>query len=531
MRWSVAGVALTACLAAASAGAAEIKVGLAAGAQSADPLYHDTGPNNALAFEIFDRLVRTDETLHLQPDLATSWKLLNDNSWQFNLRQGVAFQNGKPFTANDVVYTLCRAIHANDTGSYNVVSRDLTGIDVPDDHTVVLHTRGPDPILLGELANIAILSAETAGAGTMHFSLADQCGMKTLPTTADYDSGKLAIGTGPYSLEKFVPGTQAVLRANSAYFGRKPRWDRATLLTVPQDGPRAAGLLSGDFDLIENPSPEDFPTFKRHGGIAWTITPSNRIIFLQPDIGRAKSPQVDAPDGKNPLQDPRVREAISLGIDRKAITARILDGMGVPADQYLPSGLFGSLASPPPRPYDPAAAKKLLAEAGYPNGFSLTLAATNDRYIDDAEVAQAVAQFLTRIGIHTTLNVMPQTVFFPDRYKRSFSLSLAGWGFATGEASNIMRPFMVTTDAKHGLGQSNYGGYSSPGFDTPFLRAITDMDDASRAKLLQQATLVALHDNALIPLYWETSAWAFKDKYTFQGRMDQETNLDDLRLK
>jgi peptide/nickel transport system substrate-binding protein len=167
-----------------------------------------------------------------------------------------------------------------------------------------------------------------------------------------------------------------------------------------------------------------------------------------------------------------------------------------------------------------------LAEAGYPDGFALTLAATNDRYINDAKVAQALGQFLTRIGIKVNVDVMPQTVFFPSRPKRLFSLSLGGWGL--GEASTILRTFIASTDAERGMGTSNYGGYSSAAFDKVLGAALVDMDETRREGELAEAARIALEDDALIPLYWETTVWAYKDRYRYAGRVDQLTDVDGL---
>jgi peptide/nickel transport system substrate-binding protein len=308
-------------------------------------------------------------------------------------------------------------------------------------------------------------------------------------------------------------------------------WDRVTFKPVSRTGPRVAGLLSGDFDLIENPSAQDLPVLKKQGGLAWTVTPSNRIIFLQPDIGRVPTPLITTKDGRNPLQDVRVRAAISLSIDRKAIAARLMDGLALAADQYQRPGQFGALPNAAPLAYDPARARALLTEAGYPDGFAITLSATNDRYINDGQVAQALGQYLTRIGLKVTVDAMTQTVFFTQRAKRSFSLSMGGWGYSTNEASDFFRSFATTTNPERAFGQSNYGAYSSPAFDAAFLQGVVDMNAARRRALYETATEIALKDYALIPLYWETTLWAFRDRYDYAGRADQQTDVDGLTLK
>jgi peptide/nickel transport system substrate-binding protein len=516
------------------AGAAEITVALSAAPTSADPHFHDLGPNNALMHQLYGTLVATDATLHPVPDLALSWTLLDDTHWRFKLDPQAKFSDGTPFTANDVVYTLCRTMGGvGPTHSFTSLPLALAGVEAPDDHTIILHTKQPDPLLPIGLAGYAILSAHAAGAGHVDFSPENQCGLTAaeLPPSSDFDSLKQAIGTGHYRLKRYTNGDAIVMEPNPFHHGTKARWSRVTFRPVSNAGARVAGLLSGDFDLIENPSTQDLPMLKQRGGLALTVTPSNRIIFLQPDIGRAVSPQVHAADGRNPLQDARVREAISLAIDRKAITSRLMDGLAIPADQFAPAPLFGYLPHPPKLAYDPVRARKLLAEAGYKDGFTLTLSATNNRYINDSAVAQAIGQYLTRIGLKMTVDAVTQTVFFPHRTKRDYSLSMGGWGYGTGEASNLLRYFVVGPLPERGLGRSNYGGYHSDAFDTVFLRAIGDMNDARRDTELQQAQTIALHDNALIPLYWETSVWAYKGRYSFVGRMDQRMDVDGLKVK
>jgi peptide/nickel transport system substrate-binding protein len=235
--------------------------------------------------------------------------------------------------------------------------------------------------------------------------------------------------------------------------------------------------------------------------------------------------------GRNPLADARVREAISVAIDRRAIAERLMDGLAVPADQYVTEGLPGHLADPPKFAFDPARARKLLAEAGYPDGFGLTISATNDRYINDGKVVQALGQFLSRVGIRTKVDAMPATVFFPRRAKREFSLGMGGWGYGPLSTISVLRTWVVTPDLARGIGGSNYGGYHSEAFDAAFLPTLTDLDDASRDQRLQAASRIALADYAIIPLYWETSVWAFKDRYTYVGRSNQVTDVDGLSVK
>ncbi|MDR3532710.1 MAG: ABC transporter substrate-binding protein [Rhodopila sp.] len=509
--------------------AADITVAWAAAASSADPHFHAVTPNNTLAYHVFSALTRTDPKGAVGPGLAESWEVKDDRTWVFHL-VSTNFQDGTPFTANDVIYSLCRTLKAvGPTQSFVEVPKTVAMAEVIGPHTIVFHTHEPDPTVPALLAGYSVLSAHTAGAAAdIRFDPANQCGVP-LPPSSDFDNLKMANGTGPYRLTRYVSGDVAVLEANRTYFGAPPHWDRVTIRPVPNTGARTAGLLAGDYDLIENPAAQDLPAIKVKGGLAYTTTPSDRIIFLQPDIGRTPSPLVEA-GGKNPLADKRVREAISLAIDRRAIAERLMDGLAVPADQYVTEGLPGHLAAPPKLAFDPARARQLLAEAGYPNGFDLTISATNDRYINDAKVVQALGQFLSRVGIRAKVDAMTQTMFFPRRAKREFSLAMGGWGYSPLSTISVLRTWVVTTDLARGIGGSNYGSYHSEAFDNAFLPALTDLDEPSRDRRLQEATRIALTDNAIIPLYWETSVWAFKDRYTYVGRSDQVTDVDGLSL-
>lgn len=511
--------------------AAQITIGLAAAPTSADPHFHALSPNNMLAHHVFSTLVDTDAQGALRPGLALSWQLEGAGTWVMRLRPGVVFHDGSPFGAADVVYSLCRVLHpSGPTGSFQGASRALAAIEIRDPLTVALRMRDPDPAFLSQLGGVFIISAHAAGAGPVVFDLESRCGDIPSPPASDFDGGRMAVGTGPYRLVSYRSGEVLSLEPNAAYFGPKPKWDRVTMKALPNAGGRLAGLLAGDLDLIENPSAQDLPTIRAHGGLAASVVPSNRLIFLQPDLERDPSPLARGADGHNPLRDARVREAMSLAIDRRAITQRLLDGMAVPADRATPAGMFAALTEPVKLEYDVARAKRLMAEAKA-EGMTLTLSATRDRYIADAAVAQAVGQYLTRIGIQMRVEAMPQVNFFPQRAQRAFSLNMAGWGYSSEGASYLLRTWLATPDPDAGLGGSNYGGYRNPAFNDPLVAGLHEMDDARRAGLLQTAERQALADHAIIPLYWETSLWAFKDRYAYAGRADQRTDADDLSLK
>lgn len=504
-----------------------LKIALAAEPTAADPNYHKASANDALSTHIYSSLVARTADMSLQPSVATSWKNLDDLTWEFKLRDDVKFSNGRPLTSEDVLFTICRTLNneTNVSASYTDMTKRITDVQTPDATTVIIKTREPFPLLPAELArSLPILWNGIVEHGKLSFNPKQGCGVTgPWPTVVDFNNGKDAIGSGPYVLKSYVKGTGIELVRNENYWGEKPHWKEVKLVPVPNAGPRLTGLLSGDFDLIENPAARDLPRIKENPKFAFTATPSTRLVFLQPDIGRASSPLVKAADGKNPLQDVRVRRAISMAIDRKTITARIMDGMATPAFQYMPDGMFGSVSPTPEIKYDPVAAKKLLAEAGYPDGFEMTISSTNDRYVNDGQVSQAVAQYLSRIGIKTQVDAMTASIYFPKRVKREFSLSMGGWPSETGEASALFQLWVASLDAPNALGTSNYGGYSNPEFDKIYLPASATVDPARRRALLEQATQVALDTVPLIPLHFESSIWAYRKGLAYEGRRDQYT--------
>ena len=514
---------------AAPAQAQTLKIAVASEPTAADPYYHRMAQNESLASHIFQTLIVRTADMKLVPGLATSWKALDDTTWEFKLRDGVKFSNGQPFTSQDVLFTLCRALNnpTNISLSYTDTPKRLVDVQTPDDHTVILKTDGPLPILPADFSHgLPILWNGIVPHGKLTFTPKTGCGVTgPWPTAADFNNGKDTIGTGPYLLKSYVPGTGVDLVRNENYWdaSHKPYWKEVKFIPVPNAGPRLTGLLSGDFDMIENPAARDLQRIKSDPKFGFVATPSTRLIFFQPAIGRDPGATVQAPDGKNPLADVRVRRAINIAIDRKTIVARLMDGMATVANQYMPDGLLGALPHAPEIKYDPAAAKKLLAEAGYPNGFDLTLSSTNDRYINDSQIVQAVAQYLSRIGIKTHVDTMNAAIYFPKRAKLEFGFSMGGWGADNGEASDLFQIWIATNNPPKALGTSNYGRFSDPEFDKVLLQGMQTVDPEKRQKLYEQATQIALNDVPIIPLQFESTIWAFRKGITYEGRRDQYT--------
>ena len=495
--------------------AADLAFGRATEQSAIDPHFSQTGPNNATSSAMFERLVTPDPHLQLHPGLAVSWRLLDPLDWEVKLRPGVKFQDGSPFTAADVAFSLDRVRHIpRSPAPWTHAVTNVARIDIVDPLTLHIHTPGPTPLLMQQIGLIAIVPAKLGDA----------------VTTEDFDNGRAAIGTGPYRFRSWVPNDRLVLDANPDWWHGKPEWDHITLRFIPNGAARAAALLSGQVDLIDSVAPADAAELGRAKGVTLFESATNRIIYLALDAAREPTPFVTAADGKplekNPLRDLRVRQALSKLLNRGGITERVLTGAGEPAGQIVPEGEGGYASDLPPVAQDLAGAKALLAAAGYPGGFGLTLHTSSDRYPGDAQVAQAAAQMFARGGIHVNgVEALPYNVFAPAATARKYSVFLFGWSSDTGDSSEALRSILATYDPASGMGALNRVRYSNPQFDATLRQAMVEFDPAKRNALLADATRIAINDVALIPLYWQKAIWAGRDGVRFDANMSEDSSV------
>jgi peptide/nickel transport system substrate-binding protein len=494
--------------------AADLKVGLSAAVTSMDPLFYVIGSNSAMARNVFDGLINQDEKQQLKPALALSWAPLDDTTWEFKLRQGVKFHDGSDFTAEDVAATIRRVPLAseNSPSSFMRYVSEIKEITVVDPYTIRFKTAGPAPLLPNNLSRISILPK------------ADE----KLPSK-ELNAGNGVIGTGPFKFVKWQQGDGVTLARNDGYWGKKPTWNTVTFKFITNDSSRVAALLAGDVDLIENVPTPDLGTIKKSKKARLASTASNRVMYLHMDQDREVSPFAAGPDGKNPLRDVRVRRALSMAINRGLMVQRIMDGEGIPAGQLVPDGYFGYVSDIKPEKFDPEGAKKLLAEAGYPKGFSMTFHASNDRYPNDEKVAQAIGQMFTKIGVKMDVVTMPAAVYFPRASKREFSLIMGGAAIETGESSGVLGPLLATFSKDQG--QGNRGRYSSVEFDRDFNTALKTVDAAKREKLLQDAMRVGMRDLGVIPLFFLVNSWGIRTDLDYKTRSDGYTLADFVTKK
>ena len=499
--------------------AQELKIGIGANVTSLDPHFHNVATNTAVFSHFFDRLVNRTPEAGVEPALALSWAPVADTVWEFKLRPGVTWHDGSPFTADDVAYTIARVPHVpNSPGGYGSYVSVVTRTEIIDPLTIRIHTKAPAPNQPIDLALVGIVSrkhGETA-------------------TTQDYNSGKAMIGTGPFRFASYQPGDRVAMTRNDTWWGPKQAWERVEIRFIPNAGARTAALLSGAVDLIDTPPAPDLPRLKADPNLALSSRQGMRVIFLRPSYAHTTdAPYITDNDGNklanNPLLDVRVRRALSLAINRAALAERIMEHQAVPTGQWLPPGAFGYNPQIAVPAQDADAARKLLAEAGFPRGFRLTLQTPNDRFPNDAAAAQAVAQMWSRIGVQAQVEALPFSALAGRAAKQDFAIGLFGWGSTSGEAGSVLINVVNSFDRATGRGASNAGRYSNPAIDTLTARALSTMDDGAREKLLHQAVAATMDDLAFIPLYNLINTWAFKKTLFYPARSDERTFAFEVR--
>ena len=325
-----------------------------------------------------------------------------------------------------------------------------------------------------------------------------------------------------------------MLKANYGYWGGEEPWDKVTFKILTNPAARVAALLSGDVQMIETVPTSDIARLSKDPKFNLVDKVSNRVIYVHLNQSTEKSPpfvtdKSGKPLEKNPFRDARVRKALSIAINRDAIADRIMEKKAVPAAQLLPDFFYGTSKKLKPAKFDPEGAKKLLAEAGYPNGFAITIHGPNNRYINDDKIAQAIAQFYTRIGVDAKVETMPSAVYFTRATKLEFGYMVLGWGTESGEQGSSLRSLLATFDPSKGMGVTNRGRYSNPELDKALAVALVTMDEKKREALIQQAAELAMNDTALIPIHYEVSTWATAQGLRYTARTDQYTLASGLK--
>jgi len=498
------------------AAAADLRIGMSADVTSIDPHFVNITPNNNVAWHVFEALTHVDADARLIPGLAESWRAVDATTWEFKLRRGVRFHDGSELTAADVAFSIDRpATLKASPGPFTTFTRLIVAKETPDRYTIRLKTAAPYAMVPYDMNSVFIVSKKAASGAS----------------TDDFNTGKAAIGTGPYKLARFARGDRVELARNDAYWGTKPAWDRVVLRIVPNEGARVTALLADDLDAIEYVPTADLkrirstPRFRLEQKVSW------RTLFFTLDQDRDAPPGVtdkgDRPLKRNPFKDPRVREAVAKAINRQAIVDRVMEGAAVPAANLVAPPVFGHVASLKPEAYDLDGARKLLAAAGYPEGFRTTIAAPNNRYLNDDQIAQTVAQMLARVGIEAKLSAMPLAAYFPKARNLEFPLAMLGWGSFSGDLA--LRSVVATFDPEKGTGAWNWGRYSNPKVDRLVSQALATVDDARREALAREAMALTMADRPVILLHHQIATWAMRRDLRYAARTDEYTFAHHFR--
>jgi peptide/nickel transport system substrate-binding protein len=505
--------------AAPAARAQNLTIAIGGSVTSLDPHFYNASPNNSVNAHFFDKLVEFDPTAKLVPGLAVSWKAISDTVWEFKLRPGVKWHDGRDFTADDVAFTVERTPNVpNSPGGFGAFVRAVQKVEIVDPLTIRFHTPGPYPLLPTDFASLAVISRH-AGEGA---------------ATEDYNSGKAMVGTGPYRFAAYSPGTRTQMTRNDAYWGGAQPWAKVDYRVISSPPARAAAILSGDVDIIDTVPSSDIPSMRNDANIKLTEIQGLRVIYLAPDRSRTADPIfVTDNDGKplaqNPFNDLKVRQALTMSINREALADRVMQGTARGTGQWLPPGSYSYNDAVKVPTVDLDKARALLAEAGFPQGFRLTLHTPNDRYPNDSRTAQAVAQMWTRIGVRTTVEALPWSAFSVRSSRQEFGMRLVGWGSLTGEASYALVNIMATYSQQNRTGANNSGRYASAELDALTARAVATLDDGKREELLREAVKMAMDDVAIIPLHQLVNTWAVKKTLDHTPRMDERTRAMDVK--
>jgi peptide/nickel transport system substrate-binding protein len=483
-----------------------------------DPHYHNTQNNNQIARMVFEPLFELGTKRDIQPRLARSIRLVDPLTWELKLDPRARFHDGTPFTAEDIAWTIARIPTVpNSPALFTPQVRTITAVEVVDAETVLLRTREPNPLMAIDLTGPVMLSRRIHGPEN--------------PATADFNSGRLMIGTGPYRFAGWRHGERVELTRNEDWYaGPAEPWDRVVYRFIPQAASRTAALLSGEVDLIDYVPVQDVPRLQQDPRFALFQVESITYVYLFPDSMRDTSPFVADRQGRplerNPLADRRVREAMSLAIPRQQIADRLYSGLATPADQFAAPSAEHRIEGLGPLPFDQARARALLAEAGYPQGFRLTVHGPNGFFPSDDNLLQAIAQGFTRIGIETQVQTLPPANLFTRATNRDFSLFMTYYSSYTSIIP--LRNVVMTRDAQRGNGPFNRQRYSNPALDEPLGRALTAMDDEQRKALTQQAMQALLEDKGVIPVIVLKNSWAARrDRVVYEP---SPPNMTEPRL-
>ena len=489
-----------------------VVIALTTDVSSLNPYGQDNNVTNQVMFHIYEPLVTQDRDLNIVPCLADSWEESEDGmTWTFKLHEGVKFHDGSDFTAEDVVasYNYVK----NESDSYKSRFATVDSIEAVDDYTVVLHMNKKYPLLLTDLAMVCISNKENIEGKT------------------EEEIGNSVIGTGRYKLVEHVKEDHIDMVVNEDYWGEIPEIKSVRFRPISNAATRTATMLSGELDVMGGVSVQDVDRLEAAEGIHIITEPSMEMIYINMEQTLDDNPAVEG--GGNPLKDVRVRKAMYQATDTDMIINNIMQGHAYPTATLIRDTFNGFNPDLERYPYDPEAAKQLLAEAGYPDGFMITLDAGSDITVNSSEVAQAVASYWEKIGIKVNVNLMPSATFLPHirPYEHKTGLLISAWSVYTGEGITMMNQHCYTYDQEKGTGNANRGHYSNPEVDKLIDEAMQESDKERRAELTREIDQITHDDVAYIPLYVQENIFAVKDDIDYTPRFNKYVFAWDISIK
>ena len=497
---------------------------LQADAQSLDPYSLDERLTLGVLGNVYEALVSYDADLQLVPALATEWKITSPTTWQFTLRQDVKFHNGDAFTADDVIFSWRRANgEGSDMKAYASKAKEIRKLD---DHLLEVETVLPNPILPRDLAFLYIMDKQW-------------CELNGTTTATNLQGGNPnnfasmhANGTGPFRVVERQPDVKTSFERFDNYWKPiKSNVTKAVMTPIAQDPTRVAALVSGELDLAIPIPLQDLPRLEEHPDLHVLKGFETRVIYFGMDQSRPEL-LYSSVKGKNPLQDRRVREALAYGLDVRAINDKVMRGSARPTGLMVASEVNGYNAElAAPHPYDPQKARQLLSEAGYPDGFALTLDCPNNRYINDEKICVAAAAMLAKIGVKVEVLAQPKSKFFAKvmvsgGYDTSFFLF--GWSPNTYDAHNVLFNLLSCRDRERNAGRMNIGGYCNPRVDELTQSVQIESDPARRQAMLDEAFTITKGEVAYLPIHEQSLSWGVRAGVVVVQRADDVLDLRDV---
>jgi len=512
-------------LAATSAGAATFRWSSQGDYLSADPHAQNEGLNNNVNDFIFEKLTTRGKDLALQPALAVSWEAKSPTLWRFNLRKGVTFHDGTPFTADDVVFSIERA--QLPSSNFKVYAGPVGKPRRIDDYTVEIETPGPSPLIHELLNSVRIMSKAWC---VKNGALKPQ----DFKTGEETFASRNANGTGPYILVKREPEVGTTLRKNPNWWGIADKRfegnvDEIVYRPIKSDATRMAALVTGEIDFVQDPALQDIPRLRQDAKLKVVEGLENRVIFLVMDQERDTLKYSNV-KGKNPLKDLRVRQALYAAIDVEAIQRQVMRGLSKPTGAMVPT-ISRSFPPLEPRllPFDPAKGKKLLADAGYPDGFEVGLLCPNNRYVNDERICTAITSMWAKIGVKAKLETLPRAQFFQRVDQFDHSIHMYGWGGAATDPGFTVTPILHSRTGTRG--DFNSGRYRDPELDKLGEAAEVELDTTKRSALLLQALQRAREGIYTIPLHRQVIPWAMRSNIEVVHRADNVVTPEWVRIR